>query len=204
MSVGRNRFAKDSFRQTWNGTEWKLIEPYVPGEVASVSCPTTTWCMSIGEATWEQADAWISSESGGSWTTQAKEPPAPSGDTWSLLRSVSCSSTTACTAVGAYYKEGFKTLVERWNGTSWSIQTTPNIGESFNTMMSVSCSSSTSCMTVGQVSSAVSEYWNGTEWSAKTVPSPSGSEIILEGVSCNSSSACGLDPANVVTQGRVI
>ena len=192
MSVGRNRFAKDSFRQTWNGTEWKLIEPYVSGEVEGVSCPTTTWCMSVGQATWDQSDAWISTESGGSWKTSEKEPPAPSGALSSKLRSISCTSTTACTAVGYYRNEKaeYKPLAERWNGTSWSIQTAPGTGYGFYTMMNVSCASSTSCMAVGRETSAHSEYWNGTEWSVKTVPSPGGSEPILEGVSCTSSSAC--------------
>jgi hypothetical protein len=47
-----------------------------------------------------------------------------------VLLGVSCSSSTACTAVG-YYKTVDSmtvamTLAERWDGAKWSVQTTPN------------------------------------------------------------------------------
>src|SRR5215471_3569747 len=45
------------------------------------------------------------------------------------LNSVSCSAANACTAVGAHLStSGVNvTLAERWNGTSWHRQRTPNL-----------------------------------------------------------------------------
>jgi len=77
--------------------------------------------------------------------------PNPTGATSSGLSSVSCSSSTRCFAVG-YYSKGlvFKTLVERWNGTRWSIVSSPNpTGATSSGLSSVSCSSSTRCFAVG-------------------------------------------------------
>jgi hypothetical protein len=46
----------------------------------------------------------------------------------SYLYGVSCTSATACTAVGYYTNSGGTdvTLAEGWNGTSWAIQVTPS------------------------------------------------------------------------------
>ena len=54
--------------------------------------------------------------------------PQPAGRATAILAGVSCTSATACTAVGNYRNSAGKlvTLAERWNGTSWTIQPTPN------------------------------------------------------------------------------
>ena len=62
-------------------------------------------------------------------TTWAIQPtPNPSaGVGGSFLNAVSCTSATACIAVGHYVDStgNAKPLAERWNGTSWAIQTVP-------------------------------------------------------------------------------
>ena len=71
------------------------------------------------------------------------------------------------------------TLVERWNGTAWSIMTSPNIADRDNKLAGVSCTSVTSCFAVGEyaLNSAVHprntlvERWNGDEaWSGSCPP----------------------------------
>ena len=63
---------------------------------------------------------------GTAWTIQPT--PEPAGRRISTWRGVSCTSATACTAVGYYRNSaGIQvTLAERWNGTAWTIQSTPN------------------------------------------------------------------------------
>ena len=65
-------------------------------------------------------------------------------------------STTSCVGVGAYYAaraDGTlveRTLVEQWNGRSWSITPTPNLGGATHANLSgVSCHTPTSCFAVG-------------------------------------------------------
>jgi hypothetical protein len=127
------------------------------------------------------------------------------------LNGVSCSSSTACTAVGTYSYEPeygeFYDFAERWNGTEWSIQSTPNLKEGtdpLSELTGVSCSSATSCTAVGysEVSRedktvvSYAEHWNGSEWlPPQVVPKPveSGVEsnfVLLHGVSCSSSTVC--------------
>ena len=67
---------------------------------------------------------------GTSWATRAT--PNPTGAADSHLSGISCTSATACTAVGNYIDgavggSGTEVpLAERWNGTAWKIQPMPN------------------------------------------------------------------------------
>jgi hypothetical protein len=66
---------------------------------------------------------------------------------------VSCTSATSCTAVGSYqfsFLSLFNTLAEVWNGTTWSLQSTPNnLNAGSNILSGVSCGASDKCTAVG-------------------------------------------------------
>lgn len=146
-----------------------------------------------------------------SWTVQPTPDP---GLIYSLLNDVSCTSATACTAVGTYSNasETIVTLAERWDGVAWSVQSTPNPEAISSTLTSVSCSSATTCMAVGSGADAsnqlnvFAERWNETGWAAVPVPVPVGATSpYLNRVSCSSAIACTavggyrtLSDANVV------
>jgi hypothetical protein len=119
------------------------------------------------------------------------------------LEAVSCSAPGACTAVGTNLdKSGIKvTLAERWNGTTWQRQRTPNPAADTTTnvapdLLGVSCPARKFCEAVGtyQLGSAnaiLAEQWNGRRWSSQQVPAPVGSDSAgLNSVSCTSSRFC--------------
>jgi hypothetical protein len=62
---------------------------------------------------------------GSRWTIQRLPvPPVPPGEEPLVLPvSVSCASVTACVTVGSNQTA---TMAERWNGTAWTIEPTPN------------------------------------------------------------------------------
>jgi hypothetical protein len=126
------------------------------------------------------------------WTLQVL--PDGAGAQENELMAVSCTSSTACTAVGRTYVSSETALVERWNGTEWKIQETPSpLGASQVALMGVSCSSATACIAVGysqvgEEDKTLAEQWNGTEW--KLLEAPSEMSSIFESVSCSSSTAC--------------
>jgi hypothetical protein len=86
------------------------------------------------------------------------------------------------------------TLAERWDGTSWTIQSTPNPPGSTQIFLDgVSCTSASSCTAVGHYQSTLTlaEVWNGTSWAIQGTPNKAGySDSALAGVSCTSVSAC--------------
>jgi hypothetical protein len=119
------------------------------------------------------------------------------------LAGVSCPTATACFAVGRSGSGGaWRTLIERWNGTAWSISPSPNVtravkGLTPNILNGVSCSSATSCFAVGYSIyfslRTVIEHWDGKKWTVVPSPNVSTSKTavsVLEGVSCTSATNC--------------
>jgi hypothetical protein len=134
------------------------------------------------------------------------------------LRGVSCSSTTACTSVGSAwatlnYQPPRVPLVERWDGTGWSVQSTPQPGGDTE-LSGVSCRT-TFCVAVGSTASQRTDpfrqplamSWDGAAWTVQSVPIPAGAEgADLVAVSCTSASSCVAvgnstkDPTSSLTQ----
>jgi hypothetical protein len=127
----------------------------------------------------------------------APRPPADVAPADVGLGPVSCSSVSACTAVGFYDNSAGDrlTLAERWNGTAWTVQHTPNpSGATFSDLNGVSCPSASACMAVGEYSSGsdsdfpmLAERWNGKAWVILPTPSINATGFA---VSCTSASAC--------------
>jgi hypothetical protein len=108
------------------------------------------------------------------------------------LDGVSCSSATACTAVGL---DQSGIVAERWNGRRWLLQPTPRVPE--GSLVGVSCPSAKLCFAVG--GNAVSDpnsptgenfsliiKWNGLAWSLE----PYRDDGLLSGVSCATRQMC--------------
>ena len=78
--------------------------------------------------------------------------PSPNRGTGNnLLYGVFCVSATACTAVGysTASSGAFRTLVESWDGTHWSVVPSPSVGTGNNILYGVFCFSATACTAVG-------------------------------------------------------
>jgi hypothetical protein len=119
--------------------------------------------------------------------------PNPSkGNTF--LGGVSCSSPAACTAVGTRFFSGagYAPVIESWNGTRWSLMSTPRKPKT--DLNAVSCASAGTCTTVGSyldpkvVYQPVAEAWDGTKWSIVPTPTPKYGRLF--GVSCVSATNC--------------
>jgi hypothetical protein len=121
------------------------------------------------------------------WSIQRTPNPAAAR---SFLKGVSCTSARACVAVGV--ARGFP-LVERWNGSKWSIQRSARgSGHVRGVLYGVSCASERSCVAVGMLGGlAFAERWNGSTWSVQDLPNPPGARTsVLYGVSCTSPMGC--------------
>jgi hypothetical protein len=185
--------------ERWNGTKWVIQPTPNPpsggGVLVGVSCSSASACTAVGASNaGNLAERW----NGTKWSIQPT--PNPSGSQFGFLNGVSCTSSSACEAVGFYVNSSGTgvNLAERWKGTKWSIQPTPNpSGSQFGFLNGVSCTSSSACEAVGSYLNSsgtgvnLAERWNGTNWVIQPTPNPSGSQFgFLNGVSCTSSSAC--------------
>jgi hypothetical protein len=161
--------------ESWNGTRWS-VSP-TPRRLSAtneslfnaVSCVSAADCTAVGYFGTGTEHFLIEHWNGRRWNL----PPAP--DISGSLSGVSCTSPTACTAVGGG-------IAETWNGTTWSAQTLPAGA------IAVSCSAADACTAVGGLTAL---RWDGTNWTVQTVPSPAGgSNFALSSVSCPSATSC--------------
>ncbi len=113
-----------------------------------------------------------------------------------LLEGVSCVTVTFCMAAGyAESSTADQALIERWNGTSWSVVNTPATSTS-DELDAISCFTASFCIAVGysdngSVDQTLIEQWNGTSWSIVASPNTSPTnDNDLYGVSCTSVSFC--------------
>ena len=133
-------------------------------------------------------------------TWSVSQTPDIASPLYNDLYGVSCTSAASCVAVGEYYNAtgSVLTLIETFNGRSWSITSSPNVtGSTYDSLYAVSCASSTSCVAAGYYANAIGtpqtlvEVYNGTAWSITSSPNASGSTSnYLYGVSCTSTSFC--------------
>lgn len=168
----------------------------VSNGLESVSCISTSWCVSVGyidNGDFSQTLALI--WDGVEWST-VPSPNLGGGD--NFLDSVSCVSVSWCTAVGYYYdgpSTQAKTLVLMWDGNAWRSLPSPNSGSGGDILNVVSCTSVSWCMAIGFTSDGAAAEtlavkWDGLTWSLVPSPNSGASSDTLSGLSCVSATWC--------------
>jgi hypothetical protein len=162
-----------------------------------VSCSSPSVCEAVGYYdvgihTVAYAERW----NGSSWSAQTM--PAPTGAGTVIPFAVSCVSG-ACEAAG-YYEDSsavYHPLAERWNGTSWRLQTIKAPGGAGDTGLgAISCRAANACEAAGYFFTRskevpLAEAWNGSSWRVQMVPVPTGARpSAFDGISCPASNAC--------------
>jgi hypothetical protein len=188
--------------------------PVVHGDLVSVSCAAPNNCVAVGSKLKAAfADHW----NGSSWN--AVTLTSPSANRTLYLSSVSCVNAFNCTAVGTNALKGFSggrpgfwsTLVEHWNGTTWSMVPSPNRAVLGNDLAEISCTRADDCIAVGSSvvrsnrlnftrSKTLVEMWNGSHWTI--VPSPNGPYAVnsLSHIACTSTTNCWAAGASAEAQ----
>jgi hypothetical protein len=140
------------------------------------------------------APAGASASTCAAWTgTQPPNPGGPSNE--NNLGGVAVLSSCNAWAVGRYDNgTAFQTLIEHWNGSSWTQAASPNPGgpSNDNELTGVAATSSTNAWAVGSSpdngGKTLIEHWNGTAWQQVASPNPgSPSSNYLFGVAATSS-----------------
>lgn len=207
----------DPYVWTWNGQKWARTT--LPGgKIAptAVSCTSSKFCMVIGVQIVAKSDWVLVSEvwNGSSWRVVPAADPGGGG----ALTAVSCVSVTFCEAVGEFagaYNSSDQitptlTFAERWTGSRWVLQTTPNGDpQGINDLASLACSRRSFCVAVGASGEAyptgylgptnpsgpLAIAFDGTSWSLLHPPNYRAGGAVegedLAGVACFRSGALG-------------
>jgi len=120
---------------------------------------------------------------GTQWSVVASPNPSAFHN---VLRAVTAISTNDVWAVGWFNnaQDIPRTLIEHWNGSSWSVVTSPNGSNGSNFLFAVTAVSSTDVWAVGDFLDSTStshtliEQWNGKKWSVVSSPNPTGSNTL--------------------------
>jgi Subtilase family len=205
----------------WNGSSWlsetiAKVEGATNTELTGISCPAASMCIATGY--YENKEVYDGSApvvhplteewNGTKWSRLST--PTAAGAVSTALEGISCTSTTACTAVGEYvssWRTGLP-LAERWSGSEkgWSVQAIQRpAGAEQGGLRGVTCASANECVAVGGHPTIVL-HWNGTEWYPQSTLNPLAEEHTVQvprsgqfadeesgtllGVSCFSAAMC--------------
>ena len=173
-------------------------------QVGGVACATATDCLFVGFATPAHSAGVALAEhwNGRGWSRVAVPGQLAGGGSLAGVTCLAGSSPTTCWAVGRTTPKGsglvpIRPLDERWNGTSFTLVTSPRGGAGdYPQLSAVACASLVACQAVGTRGSGedeglvLTEGWNGSAWSQETSPSPLYGIQDLTGVACPSATDC--------------
>ena len=194
-----------TFVEQWNGTSWDIVSSPDTSSTQnnildSITCTSASDCWAVGGFVNSSGveQTLIEQWNGTSWAIVSS--PNTSSTQYNVLESVTCPSASQCSAVGFYINSSgvFQTLIEQWNGTSWTIVSSPNTSSTqVNVLQSVACTSASECWAVGYYDNSsgtfqtLVEEWNGTSWAVVSSPNTSNTQHNqLNGVTCASASEC--------------
>jgi len=183
----------------WDGVAWSAVAaPNTEdgGVLYAVTCVAASDCWAVGyhaRAAWLESGTLIEHWDGVSWRVVG----SGTQDWYSgfnELSSVACVSASDCWAVGEIEDVKYPTSVmERWNGTRWSVAKIEPRETAGSDLNDLSCISSDDCWAVGGTLGEQVGYfdrWNGTSWTMVAEPALPGQEAQLETLRCLSADAC--------------
>jgi hypothetical protein len=180
-----NGAAQQTLIEHWDGGTWQVQPSPDPGGSTSTSClgavaaTSSTNAWAVGYYDNGGLKSLILHWDGINWTAQPSPNLGPAG-ALNQLFGVAATSSTNAWAVG-YYDNGatLQTLIERWDGTTWKVQSSPNVGgsDNKNELLGVASTSKTNAWAVGKYRTrrgnhTLVERWNGTTWKVQPSPNP--------------------------------
>jgi hypothetical protein len=178
--------------QHWDGSEWSLFPtPNVEAEdnmLNGVDALTSKDVWAVGYSMVdERYKTLVEHWNGARW----RVVPSPNVSTaqYNVLTSVDALDRNSVWAVGSYLKgNSRKTLIQRWNGTSWKIVSSPNADARSNSLLGVTAVGPRNIWAVGWKSSpkglrSLVLHRDGTQWKKVAVPAVATGDNVLTDIS---------------------
>jgi hypothetical protein len=194
--VGFNEFGIERRTLTlrWNGTKWSIVpspnsnkRTNVLEGVVALS-PSNAWAVGSADSgnAFDQITL-VLRWNGVGWTVVPSPSPGTAGI--NRLYAVDATSANDVWAVGSFQDTGgyLETLVEHWDGTSWSVIPSANVSDAHNELYGVVALAPNDVWAVGYTGQVEFEtlvqHWDGSGWSVVSSPNPPVSSNILHAVS---------------------
>jgi hypothetical protein len=187
-----NQDATLSLAEHYNGTAWSAVPTPNAGPnfntfFGVAAAQGKAWAVGVRLDASYQDRALIESWDGAKWTVADNPQP---GSVRDLFYAASANSASDVWAVGVQESSNgkFETLVERWNGSSWTVIPSPNPGSTGNLLYGVHAAGSDNVWAVGQQlgdqspDQTLIEHWNGKQWSVVASPEFDSASAFLDAV----------------------
>lgn len=181
----------------WDGSSWTLVPSPSPGGgenalngVSEIST-NDVWAVGyyqVAKKTSESAFRTLTEHwNGSTWSTV----PSPNiGTASNTLSAVDTVSSNDVWAVGYHYVAGEaqrRTLLEHWDGSAWSVVTSPDPGTRSDALLSISAFSADDIWAAGYQSDGMGYsplllHYDGTSWSPVSVPVSTTQDTVLTSV----------------------
>ena len=183
----------------WNGTKWVTVSSPNPNKgkgdneldgVAAISAHDV-WAVGDAEDSFFSQNTLTEHWNGTQWSIVPSPNPGGAAGAPHYLYAVAAVSTNDVWAVGTDLNASnvTQTLILHWDGTSWSVVPSPNVGPYANELLAVTAISTGNVWAVGDYQSVKAhtpqtlvEHWNGTQWSVVSSPNPTPIDNYLLGV----------------------
>jgi hypothetical protein len=185
----------------WDGGSWKIVPSPNSGtsnnRLAGVAALSANNAWAVGDSDDGSGGSLplILHWNGSIWQTASA--PSPSGANEVTLKGIAAVSANDIWVVGSYTDLGGsilrKTLILHWNGSQWTIVSSPSPGSLVNGLNGVTAITTTDVWAVGYASNGTGDqtlalHWNGTSWQRVASPSPGAPNNQLLGVAAVASS----------------
>lgn len=178
----------------WDGSGWSQVPvPDVGGEANALngvdaSGSKNVWAVGYSSARAGRQVTLIERWNGTRWQVATSPNAGTSGD--NVLTSVDVLGANNAWAVGSSRtSKARKSLIQRWNGTSWELVSSPNPGTLGNSLLGVAAAGPDDIWAVGWRNSgdglrSLLLHYDGTRWTAgSAVPNVGTGDNVLTGVS---------------------
>jgi hypothetical protein len=176
--------------ERYNGTSWSIASGPIPpggGELRDVDARASNSVWAVGFTNSSNGfNTLVERFNGSSWNIV----PSPNPSVQNVLLGVKAFSDQDVWAVGSHNVPGslnFASMIQHWNGSSWSVVPSPNPVVFENRLKAIDGTSPNDVWAVGHtqpfedgVRSPFIVHWNGSSWSA--VATPNVRDGSLEGV----------------------
>lgn len=169
----------------WDGSQWSVMSSLNPGSngnyLYAITATSATDVWAVGMYANSSAEApLVEHWDGTSWSVVSA--PSPAGSVSVIeLNAISATSATDIWAAGEYQASssgGEDTLTEHWNGSAWSVVSSPTPGSGTDgiSVNGVAATSASDAWVVGYddtnmgATYPILEHWNGTSWSLESGP----------------------------------
>ena len=152
---------------SWNGASWTYgsgaaLPAGVEGGLFNIACASPVDCWAVGTQTeaggnGNSTGALVENWNGTAWSVVPTPTPSGNGVVGAFLQGVTCTSPSACIAVGYTTDingENLNDVIEQWNGSSWTIVPGAVTGQTYDQLMRVDCLSADNCWAVGNAGPA--------------------------------------------------